>query len=335
MKSKQRIESLSIAVSLLLILPGIFYSCESTPAGIEDFREVCFETEVLPIFQNSCATSNCHDAASAKEGYRLDTYDGIMRGIVAGDASKSKLYQAITSTGFERMPPSEPLSQEARMIINVWINQGAALTECTGIIDTTTNPVDTTSGWTNPYVCFERDILPLMQSSCGMTGCHDPITHREGYNLTTYEGILKGVEPGKPADSEIYKSIIAPDGEDRMPPSPYSRLAQAQIDSIYNWILCGALDEDCGDLCDTTNVTYSTHIASIISTSCTGCHSGAAPSGGVKLENYSDLVAAVNSGAVPDVLHGSNGYSLMPPAGALSVCSIAAVEKWIENGMPQ
>lgn len=119
-----------------------------------------------------------------------------------------------------------------------------------------------------------------------------------------------------------------------MPPPPYEPLTKAQIDSVYNWILNGAPDEFCGEGCDTTDITYSTHLASLVSTNCTGCHSGTSPQGGVRLASYADLVATVNAGSVPAVLKTESGYSLMPPYSALSDCDIRKFEIWIENGMP-
>lgn len=319
----------------LLFLVGMFtqHACEKSPQNIDQLREVCFEAEVLPIMQNSCATTNCHDVR-AEHGYRLDSYEGILKGIEAFAPNKSRLYKAIISTGEERMPPDQPLSKDARTIIRVWIEQGAENTICDdslNIIDTTTN----NPAWSNPYACFERDILPLMISSCGVSGCHDPVSREEGYNFTTYQGILKGLNPGNPGNSKIYKSVTKSESDDLMPPPPYSRLSQAQVDTIYNWILRGALDEACGELCDTVDVTYTTHLADIIDVSCTGCHSGTSPQGGVYMRNYSDLVASVNNGSMPSVLRGSNSYSMMPPFNPLSECSVRGFELWIENGMPE
>jgi len=308
-------------------------SCQNDPVLVNDLREVCFEAEVLPIMQNSCATSNCHDV-TAEHGYRLDSYAGILEGIKPFDPGQSKLYQSIISTGEDRMPPDQPLSKDARTIIRVWIQQGAENTICDDLL----NPIDTSTNnpaWSNPYACFERDILPLMVSGCGVSGCHDPVTRKEGFNFTNYQGILKGLNPGNPESSKIYKSITEEETDDLMPPPPYSRLTQAQVDTIYNWILRGALDEACGELCDTVDVTYTTHLADIIDISCSGCHSGTSPQGGVYMRNYSDLVAAVNNGSVPSVLTGSNGYSMMPPFNPLSECSVREFELWIENGMPE
>jgi hypothetical protein len=325
MKRNTTLLSFGLGVGLWLTV-----SCTSDPSDIGSLREVCFDAEVLPIFQTGCAVSGCHDATAA-DGYRLDSYASIMKGIQPFDAFASTIYRPIISTGEDRMPPEVPLTLEERMLIRVWIDQGAARTVCGDSV-----PTDTTGGnpWSNPHVCFERDILPVMQSSCGITGCHDPFTMVEEYNFTTYAGILEGLNPGNPNSSKIYESITEDEPSDIMPPPPYDPLTQAQIDSIYNWILAGAPNEPCGESCDTVSVTFNTHLEPLMVASCKGCHSGTSPQGGVRLESYNDLVASVNSGAVPAVLTASSGYSLMPPYGQLSECEIRTFEIWIENGMP-
>src|SRR5437870_8144944 len=45
--------------------------------GGDSSYKLCFQSEVLPIFQKNCATSGCHDASSHKGGYVLDTYDNL------------------------------------------------------------------------------------------------------------------------------------------------------------------------------------------------------------------------------------------------------------------
>ena len=231
------------------------------------------------------------------------------------------------------MPPDQPLDIDSRMLIRLWIQQGAVRTVC----DDSINPNDTIfeEPWSNPNACFDRDILPLMISSCGITGCHDPFTMEQEFNFTNYNGILKGVIPGNPTISKIYESISKVEPDDRMPPPPNNPLSQAQIDTIYNWILRGASDEACGELCDTIDVTYLNNLAAIIEISCHGCHSGLAPQAGIKLENYSDLLAVNNAGALPAVLRGANAYPLMPPFNPLSECQIRQFEIWNENGNPE
>ena len=269
---KVRFITLGILLSLGLVLP----SCEQEAGNTDGLRSVCFDTEVLPLFQSACATTDCHDAA-AEGGYQLDSYESIREGITSRDIYKSKIYTTIISTGENRMPPDSLMPIEQRMLIRVWIEQGAANIICTEPPDPDPDPI--TPPYSNPYVCFERDILPVMQSSCGITDCHDPYTMVEEFNFTTYQGILDGLVPGNPAISKIYKSINEDEPSDIMPPPPYEALSRAQIDSVYAWILKGAPDEFCGDICDTVDISYLTHLEAIINSRCKSCHSGGSPQG--------------------------------------------------------
>ncbi len=317
-----------LPVYIIPVIIGInLLSCKHETVFPDNFPEICFEREVLPIFRNSCAITGCHDG-SGEDDYILTDYLGISHSVASGKPYESEVYKAITAkSGDDRMPPDKPLSIENRTIIRLWIEQGARLTSCP---DTTSKPAD----YVNPRACFSRDILPVLVSSCAMTGCHDAVTHEEDYIFAGYSTTLQAVRPGNPEESKLYEVITAPEGEDRMPPAPLSRLTSAQIDSIAAWINYGALDEFCGEACDTINtVTYSATIWPVVNTYCTGCHSGTTPGGGVRLENYANVSAIVESGILMDALRG-NGVPKMPPAGSLSTCRIRQFELWINTGYP-
>jgi hypothetical protein len=226
------------------------------------------------------------------------------------------------------MPPSNPLSLENRTTIRLWIEQGAMLTLCPDSSLITSIP----PSYSNPRACFSRDILPVVVSSCGMAGCHDATTHKSGYIFASYSTTLNSVRPGSPGGSKLYQVISASGGGDRMPPSPRPRLAQAQIDSIAAWIRYGALNEACGEVCDTINpVKFSGAIWPTIQTACTGCHSGTTPSGAITLTNYANVQTVAASGLLMKSLTG-NGVTRMPQSGSLSACKIRQFQIWIANG---
>ena len=67
----------------------------------------------------------------------------------------------------------------------------------TGTDSTGTDSSGNSSGDT--LVCFEGEILPIFQTSCAKSGCHDAGTHEEGYVLDSYQNITKnGIKPGNP-----------------------------------------------------------------------------------------------------------------------------------------
>ncbi|HYW95006.1 MAG TPA: c-type cytochrome domain-containing protein, partial [Bacteroidales bacterium] len=268
----------------LFMMTGIF-SCKHDPSGITGLPEICFESDVLPVFQTSCALSGCHDGRGGGESHYIFTdYQHIMEAVTPDKPESSPAYTALSAIWSEgMMPPDQPLSLDNRTKIRIWILQGAQNTTC---IDTTSPPPPPpdTGAYINPRACFQRDIFPVIQSSCAVSGCHDGTSGENEFIATSYSSIMQAVRPGQPNESKLYRVITTGGGEDKMPPFPYDPLTSAQIDSIYNWISYGAPDEDCGEVCDTTStITYAGVIWPLIETNCLGCHSGANPSGGVSL----------------------------------------------------
>lgn len=97
---------------------------------------------------------------------------------------------------------------------------------------------------------------------------------------------------------------------------------------------------DDGSGCDTTSVTFSGTVFPVISDRCLSCHSGAAPSGNIPLENYADISAkakipAGQAGSLYGAITGASGNSPMPQNGTpLSDCQIRQIKAWIDAGTP-
>lgn len=70
--------------------------------------------------------AGCH-GASSEEGYDFRSYAGIMSGVTPNDPNNSEVYKVITTKWGQLMPPkgSNPLNEEQRSLIYVWIMQGA------------------------------------------------------------------------------------------------------------------------------------------------------------------------------------------------------------------
>lgn len=321
-----KIYKISLFLGLIYIFSSLFWMNSCTHNAILDnIPELCFERDVLPIFQNSCAISGCHDGAGESE-LILNSYVPISHAVEPGKPYSSAVYKAIIATSGENMmPPDQPLSLDNRMIIRLWIEQGALLTICE---DTSGQG----SGNVNPLACFSRDILPVLRSRCATEGCHDAITHTEGYVFSSYSTTMMAVSPGNPNDSKLYEVIKFASGEEKMPPAASPQLTIVEIDSIRAWISYGALNQYCGEICDTINpVTFSGTIWPIMQTSCTGCHSSTSPSGGIVLTTYSDVAATASNGSLLNSLKGI-GVTKMPLGGSFSACRIRQFELWINNG---
>lgn len=191
------------------------------------------------------------------------------------------------------------------------------------LLDTVCNP---------NTVYFKNDVFPILSSSCAIPGCHDAATQQNGVNLTNYNSIIStgDIEKGDPSDSDLYEEIAKGD----MPPAGYTQLTAAQKQLIYDWILQGALENECTTSCDTNLFTFSADIKPLIDQHCVGCHSGSNPNKGVLLTNYNEISAVASTGQLYGVITASPGFQQMPPANTLSDCEKTKFVKWYLNGYP-
>jgi hypothetical protein len=329
-----------IIIFVTCLLVTSFLSCQHEPVLLGEIDTVCFKEQVLPILQASCGISGCHDNSTASEEFVATSYESIMKAVKPGDARGSLLYKVITDINAEHfMPPGRPLAQQQRTLIHLWIAQGAKNTKCS---------YDSTNGGNGNInnldtVCFNQDILPVLLSSCGLSGCHDAASHAEGYVLTSYSTLMQnseGIVAFNPGQSKIYEVITETEAEDRMPPLPNDALSSSQIELFYTWITEGAIDSDCPQkACDTAGtIAFSTQVWPVINNNCTGCHNSSNSRGGVNLDGYLEIkyYAETLQNGTPilvGVINYMNGFANMPPSGKLDGCSIRKIELWIDQGI--
>ena len=183
----------------------------------------------------------------------------------------------------------------------------------------------------NAAICFERDILPIFNSKCAMSGCHDAGTAAEGYNLSNYRKIVsRGLVKGKPNSSELYEVVA----DNKMPPKGYTKLSAAEKQMLYDWIADGAKNGiNCAVKCDSTISGFASAVQPIMTKYCVGCHAYPNASAQVDLSGYIGVKNAINQGLLKSIDH--SGYYPMPKGGAkLSDCEINQVRKWIQRGAP-
>ncbi len=92
-------------------------------------------------------------------------------------------------------------------------------------------------------ICFDSQVLPILQTSCGISGCHDAASASENFIATDYESVITAVNPGDPRGSLLYNVITNINGEEMMPPDRPLTLEQRTI--IHVWIEQGALHTTC------------------------------------------------------------------------------------------
>lgn len=185
----------------------------------------------------------------------------------------------------------------------------------------------------NARICFERDILPIFNSKCASSGCHDANSSAEGYVLDSYKHITSsGISKGHPSSSKLYNIII--DGE--MPPRRSPKLTTNEINLIRDWIADGAKNGiNCASVCDSAKFTFAAVILPMMNKYCVGCHSSGNPSGNVDLSTYVGVKNSItqNQGLLMSL--NQNGYYPMPKGGnKLSACEINQVKNWINAGAP-
>ncbi|GAL85667.1 hypothetical protein Cpin_6394 [Sporocytophaga myxococcoides] len=99
--------------------------------------------------------------------------------------------------------------------------------------------------------------------------------------------------------------------------------------SLYS---CKDKEEDSpspDSVCNTSNVTYSNTVKSIISNNCIVCHGGAP----MNLGDIATLQGVANSGLLYKVITHAEGVPAMPKGKAkLSDCDIAKIKAWIDAG---
>lgn len=90
-----------------------------------------------------------------------------------------------------------------------------------------------------------------------------------------------------------------------------------------------------GTSCDTSAVTFSEDISTLINNNCVGCHSDAGPSGGISLEGHSNVSNNALNGALMNRVQRPLGDPLlMPPSGPLSECDQSQLRAWVNEGAP-
>lgn len=185
-------------------------------------------------------------------------------------------------------------------------------------------------------VCFQAEVLPIFQSYCAKSGCHDAITREEGYILTDFTNITrKGIVPGDPNASKLYRVLFA-SGGDIMPPLNHTQLTTAQKNTIGKWITEGAKNTvNCGTACDVNAFAFTANVKPILNTYCVGCHSAANAGGGVDLSSYDKVKTYASNGRLYGSIAWLPGYKAMPQGGnKLSDCQISVIKKWVDAGAP-
>ena len=175
-------------------------------------------------------------------------------------------------------------------------------------------------------VCFARDILPVFISSCANAGCHDAVTHREGFIMTDYSNIIaKEFVPGNANESKICT------GSKCLWFVPVVLLLAGcyydNQEALY-------LNVELTNPADSLPATFSGDIVPVLQVYCWTCHSNAnaqSKGKGIFLSSYSDVKSAVDNGSFYGSISWDVAYVRMPYlAGKMPSPEISKVKRWID-----
>ena len=197
-------------------------SCDTTLQGTGGATHACYSRDIQPVLISHCAMSGCHDATSHAEGYIFSTYTSTLNAVNPGSPSTSRLYQVITTSGENKMPPSTKPQLTSAQIdsIRAWISYGALNQTCAVACDTISP------------VTFSGTIWPIIQSSC--TGCHGSVSPSGGITIAGYSDV------SALASSGTLMNSLTGNGVTKMPQG--GSLTSCQIRQFAIWINNGHLN---------------------------------------------------------------------------------------------
>jgi cytochrome c5 len=197
-------------------------------------------------------------------------------------------------------------------------------------------------------ICFDTQVLPILQSSCGKPGCHDG-SSEGGFDASNYGTILQSVTPGDPRGSSLYQIITRINGDNMMPPEGPLTLTQRTI--IEVWIAQGAHNVICvndtshggGGTGGNDSICFVQKILPLFISNCAmaSCHDGlsqGAEDNLYALNTYATIRAHVTpyNAAGSAVYRAVNGqaeeFMPPPPKSPLTAAQKELMKKWINDG---
>jgi mono/diheme cytochrome c family protein len=181
------------------------------------YPDVCFKSEILPIFLTNCTTAGCHNGKDKTKGIDLTNYEGIVSKIYPKMPSLSEVYEKISSG---EMPPSgyPALSEKQINLVKAWIKMGAP------------NSTDCGISCDSSVHSFSKGVKPILDLHC--VGCHGDKVSKGGFNFSTYEGVTTV------KTSRLLSAIKHETGTLPMPEGAPA-LSECQINTIQNWVNSG------------------------------------------------------------------------------------------------
>lgn len=188
----------------------------STCTSVVYNPDVCFQSNVLPIFVTKCSMIGCHNSTDHKAGLDLSNYDGIMKGVKPNHPYESSVYTTIRGNN-PSMPVDQKLDQKDISYIKIWIKMGANNTSNCGGCDTSN-------------YSYTGKIQPLITNWC--VGCHTTANAGGGYDFTTYNGLVVSI-----TNNRLLGALNHYGGFSAMPQN--NKLSDCDINAVTKWVNAG------------------------------------------------------------------------------------------------
>jgi formylglycine-generating enzyme required for sulfatase activity len=141
-------------------------ACGALPLAAADFS-----SEIRPLLEAECL--QCHNAANALGGVRVDSEAEAAKAIKPGKPDESLLFLALAPDDDKVMPPTGALSAEKRALVRAWIAAGADWPD----------GVTLAAGWQAPEKLDTRELV---------TKLHDRIAQSPQTPEGSYEETIPG-----------------------------------------------------------------------------------------------------------------------------------------------
>lgn len=214
-----------VYIIIPIILFAIIFSCKREPQI--PTVDICYDTQIEPILNNSCATSGCHNAESNQGGYAFTNYENAMKGVIAGNYKESVIFKAIE----KQSGSHKGISYSDINSIKIWIKNGAS-----GKICLPPAPVIEVCD-TNKFT-FSETIKPILKENC--YPCHSEANHNtSGSNLNFEDFATLKDFADTTYNSNIYAVVAHLPFANQMPKNG-QKLDPCKILQIKKWVYAGA-----------------------------------------------------------------------------------------------
>lgn len=203
---------------------------------------------------------------------------------------------------------------------------------------TTTSNNGGTLGCNPDSVYFEQQVLPIVTSLCGKSGCHGTIQRHEFQLVySTKSESYNAISSRFSTSSRLARALNEMAGQ-RV--SGYSAPSSDQLAVLQKWIAQGKPNNSCNG-CDATQFAFNANVAPLFKFYCAGCHPAPGSTSIPNLTTYAAIQTELknNPGRLLASIQWTAPYNTsttkMPQGSSqLSQCELDVIRKWVEAGAP-